>query len=184
MTDLSRAQVTWTGPPGFPAVSSFYYKTSDGVNLTALKAFFEAIKNNLPTSITLKYPGFGTTLDDTTGDTTGTWSAAAPADTVGTAAGGYSGVTGTCLTWHTGIYTGGRELKGRTFLVPLASICFNSDGRLQPATQASLKTAADALHPVSGGIQVYSPTKHTSAPVQTTKVPLMPVFLSSRRGSG
>lgn len=181
MTALVQARIQWTGMSGGPGISTFYWLDSDGVQMAAMRTFFEAIKANMPPSVTIKYPVVGNTIDDSTGLATGTWSTTAQSDTVGTNTGGYSAASGAVINWHTGIFTAGRELRGKTFLVPLGNLVYGTDGRIIPAAISSYKAAAAPLYAGTKPIRVYSPTAHTSAPVTGTDVPAKAVVLRSRR---
>lgn len=181
MASLCKIQISWTGISTGPGVSTFYLDNTGTPDLTPFKTFFEAIKTSIPAAVTIKYPSSGLRIDSFTGAATGTWAATAPADTVATGAGTYSAPVGAIINWRTGVYSAGRELRGKTFVVPLASVCFGGTGLLQGTTQTQLQNAAIALKNTAVTLVAFSKTHHDIAPVSTASVPLLAAVLRSRR---
>jgi len=63
--------------------------------------------------------------------------------------GNYAGGVGACATWLTAAVHGSKQLKGRTFIVPMAGAAYDSDGTLGSGTLASLRAAATTLAAVA-----------------------------------
>jgi len=181
MPSLAQAQVTWTGFAGAPGVSTFYWEAGGGVDLAALHSFIDGIKSAFPTGVTAKFPSTGVTIDEASGDVTGIWTDTAPADVVGAVPGSYSVVTGLCFNWTTGVYTAGRQLRGKTFIVPCAPVVFGSNGLVVPSTITAFETEAAALYAGPNPIRVYSRKNGVSAGVVDSDVSPKPAVLRSRR---
>jgi hypothetical protein len=142
---LQRVRVAWTNFSGAPGYSNFYSSVGTPPPLAAIRTFFEAVKTNLPTGLTLTYPGTGDEFNETTGQITGSWVATPPANTVGTGGANYVGPAGVVVEWLTSQVLDGRRPIGKTFLVPLIVSTFESDGSPTSAFVTSASAAAAAL---------------------------------------
>lgn len=123
--------------------------------LAALRAAFEAAKSAFPGGLTLEFPNTGDSIEDTTGELVGTWSAPAVANVSGasgtlTAAAG----VGACISWNTGGIINGRRLRGRTFLVPLSAAAYQENGTISDTVYPWLTTLAGAIQ-ASGPLAVW-----------------------------
>lgn len=181
MVTLHQLRVSWTGMKGGPGVSTFYSQTDKDVTLAHLHTFFDAIKYALPTSVTIKFPTVGSEIDSATGNVTGTWSSSLQPNVVGTDNGRYSAPSGAVINWHTGLYVGGRELRGKTFLVPCGSGVFESDGSLNNDWVRDFQLAAAGLCGPDDPIVIWSPLQGATAPAVAGTVPDKSVVLRSRR---
>lgn len=179
--DLHKYQLVWKGMSGGPGVSTFYFDAASAIPHTAMTTFVNALKTSVAATVTVQFPGSGITIDDATGNAVGSWTAAAPADVAMTSAGSYSSPVGAVINWRTGVYAGGRELRGKTFVVPLAAATMTSGGILSAATQSGIAAAANALAGSAVPPRVFSRANHTSAPVASATVPTLPAVLTSRR---
>jgi hypothetical protein len=127
-----------------------FYSSDETLLQPAVKAFITTVKQSFPVDVSFAVPSEGDTIDPTTGNLTGAWSAGTPATLVGGSNSVYAAPAGACISWTTNsIVTGiggrSRRLRGRTFLVPLASPVYQTDGSLEPATLGIMRTAASAL---------------------------------------
>jgi hypothetical protein len=181
MVDLNQYRVVWTGALGMPGVSTFYSEGSAAPLLAKLKTLFEALKTSIPNIVTITYPGGGNVIDSVTGQAKATWTATAPAPTVCTASGTYQGPTGAVINWNTGVFTNGRRLRGRTFVVPLANGAYGADGRLTPSNVTSFTAAANAAVGGTDGMVVYSSAHRLDGVVTSATVPSISAVLRSRR---
>lgn len=68
-------------------------------------------------------------------------STAAPADISGTGGTTFPGGVGAVIFWNTGALNGGHKVRGRTYVVPLSTNAFSTDGTLQSALVANVTTA-------------------------------------------
>lgn len=181
MTDLNQYRVQWTSSVGIDGVSTFYSTGAASVLLPRLRTFFEACKDLIPSDVTLVYPGTGNIVDSATGQATATWVATAPSNTICTGGGAYAKPVGAVINWRTSLYTGGRQLRGKTFLVPLTAGAFDTDGVLSTVAKGIIQTAASALPGGADGMQIYSTANRTNAAVTVATVPAIAAVLRSRR---
>lgn len=148
--DMNRIRMAWSGFPGAPGVSTFYV-TDPVPFLNALHAAMADITTRLPLDCTVSFPGEGDIVNDVSGLITGTWTTIALAPLTGTGVGAYAGVAGAACTWLTGGVVDGHRVRGRTFLVPLASGAFDTDGTLNPTALAQIRSDMTALYGVGAG---------------------------------
>lgn len=144
MADLRRIPVAWSGATGLPGVSVFYgpFGVDAGADLVT---FFNAIKAFFTSGLTWQIPVAGDGITDSTGLITGSWTAGTGGTVVATGAGTYAAGCGAYVNWGTSTIIGGRRLKGRTFLAPLVSSCYDSGGTITNANLTTMQTAASAL---------------------------------------
>ena len=141
---------TWSGFPGAPGYSIFYATPGTGIS-GDIKTFFTSCRTEMPSSVTITSPTGGDSFDPVTGTLTGTWSGGVGGTTVGMSAAAYAGPAGACVTWLTSGIANGRRVRGRTFLVPLSSSAYQTDGSLAPGSLTALQAAADTLVSSSAG---------------------------------
>lgn len=197
MTTLYRTRVQWTGFPGGPGISTFYGQIDSG--LTAdLHTMFAALAGYLPTDVDVQVENAGDAIEDTNGDLTGAWSTDSVLTIAGTNGDGYSAPVGAELVWLTSTILDGHRVKGRTFLVPIGSTSFGTDGALNATDQAAILAIAETFIAATVGNLVvwhrprvakaataYHPAVTARsgghAPVLGTEVPNKAVVLRSRR---
>lgn len=176
----------FSGAPGFTVMN--FVGTHDpgqaaGV-ATAIKDFFDDIANRIPDIATITYPGEATVHADD-GTLIGAVAFTAPTPTNCVGLGSYAAPVGARITWETGSIVAGRRIRGRTFLVPLVSSTFDTDGTLTSANQTLIQTAANtflttlAVGPLP--LAVWSQTTSTVSPVTSAVVPDQATVLRSRR---
>lgn len=149
---MSLFEVTtkWTGFPGAPGYTNFHvtnagiYQSAVNAAVEAAHKFFTDVKDNFPAVVKFDVQQEVKELDVATGALI----ALASASTTPTQISGGSayalgpGPSGGVVSWGTSGVHAGRRLRGRTFLVPLASNTYDDDGTLKTATITSLSTAA------------------------------------------
>jgi hypothetical protein len=69
----------------------------------------------------------------------------APAVVAGTSTAGYAGGAGLKVTWNTGQIRNGRRVRGSTFVVPLASTAYTTQGTISAGIITTVNTAASNL---------------------------------------
>jgi hypothetical protein len=144
MTTINRHVVTWSGATGLPGVSVFY--ATGGTDPTGdLVTFFGAIKSLFAPGVSWAILNSGDTIDDTTGTINGGWTGTGGNVVVSTGAGAYAAGVGCYINWSTGAIVGGRRLKGRTFLCPLLSNQYDTNGTIVNTSLATIATPATAL---------------------------------------
>lgn len=190
MANMLRMRCEWagTGVTG-GGLSTFYWASTMSGGPADVRAFFEAIKANIPSAVTITVPNEGDILEATTGDLIGAWSEPSGGGvTTGTFSGDYAQGVGVRVKWNTaGIYRG-RRVKGSTFIVPIGAALFGTNGLLDPATQSIFQTAASNLITASPDLVVYS-RKSDVAPatdgeintITSATVPSAVSWLRSRR---
>lgn len=129
MTAIQRYRVRWSGFPGAPGISTFYF-TAPTAPAADLHALYAGIATHLPSNTNISFDAGGDLIDDTNGALAGSWTAAGAASIPGGSTGTYAGPVGACIDWLTGSVINRRRLMGRTFFVPLSSTSFDTDGSL------------------------------------------------------
>jgi hypothetical protein len=145
MVAMNRCRVAWTGFTGAPGVSTFYFGSTT-IDMTALKAFFTAVANKVPTAVQFAIPQIGDQVNDTNGQIVGAWSGTGGGTVLGTGGvGAYAGSAGICIDWLTSSVIDGRRRQGRTYLVPGASTIYQSDGTIAEAHRTDCVNAGAAM---------------------------------------
>lgn len=143
---INRVRVLWSGFSGAPGYSNFYFDTAAAPPLAALQTMFTAFKPFFtagPPPLTWQVQNSGDTLDETTGKITGAWTGALQPAIVATgASANYVGSAGAVITWRSSTPVGGRRPVGKTYLVPLMTNQFDTDGSIIPATLTAILNAA------------------------------------------
>jgi hypothetical protein len=181
MTDIKQVRVAWTGAIGMPGVSTFYCTGDVATFRTALTAFFTADKSLYPSIVTITVPNTGSVIDSDSGLVTGTWTSGTSTSIACTGTGNFSAATGMVVNWHTGIYVGGRELRGKTFLVPMVVSTLSADGTPNATDRAGVQSDANTLAGTTASMVVYSRRANTIASVSSATVPDIAAVLRSRR---
>lgn len=160
----------------------------------AIRVFFQALIALLPNGLTIQVPAVGDTVDDATGTVIGTWGVGTPPAVVtGTSASVYAGQSGAVVHWLTTGLANGKRVRGRTYLVPLSTAAYDTQGSIATAALATIGGAAAALVVTLGGnLKVWHRPSAPGAPppapftgqsfgVVATRVPDLCVTLRSRR---
>lgn len=144
--------MTWTGFTGSPGYTNLYFINPEVPtlairNTTAgrVRTWFEAIKTTLPSTVNVAYPSEMEQLETETGTLMASLPIDALANTVGTLVGNFASPTGACVNWTTSLIVNGRKLRGRTFLVPMGSAAFQTDGTLKDSDRTAIVTASNTL---------------------------------------
>lgn len=148
---LQRVRLTWTGFKGAPGYSNFYFSPGTPPPLAALRTFFEAVKSFFPVGLTIAYPSTGDVISEVTGQITDSWTTSGVADTAGSGLSSYVGPAGAVVEWQTATVLDGRRPLGKTFLVPMNTAQFQSDGTLTDATRTAIQTAGAAFVSTTAG---------------------------------
>lgn len=156
MTQLMRVKTRWSGFSGGPGYTNLHFRgfgSGDGGGgsydvaaannaINRVNAFMGGIRTLLPSVVRVEVQSEVEILEDTTGELIGTLAGTDAPEHAGSATGGYSGPTGAVVNWKTGGIRNGRRVRGRTFLVPLASAAFGAAGTLLAASQTTLTNSA------------------------------------------
>lgn len=157
---ILRVKARWQIPGAGTAFTVLHFGSGTGSDPTdteasnsvsATRTFFEALKVYLPNVVTVDYMTDVEVIDVATGNLQGVVTAAAVASTSGTAgvSGTWSAPSGACITWTTGglrtVNSKPRRVRGRTFIVPLATGAYDSNGNLSAGFLTSANSAATGL---------------------------------------
>lgn len=199
MTTVLRVKARWGGFTGAPGFSVFHFRdfsqesftNADATNAASrVRTFFEAVAPWMPTGVTVQVEQDTEVIGIDSGQMEGIMTAGPQQLVSGTAnaAAGYAAAAGAVVTWRTSTVKNGRRMRGRTFLVPLSSSAFESNGTLQQGTINSILGAAPQLRESATGpeLGVYARPPQGGgtglfAPVSSYSVPDMGAILRSRR---
>jgi|SRR5664279_3718602 len=184
-TPIRKVVVHWNNTPAPNAVNVWYAFDSGGAFTADLRAWYAAFSSYIPSGVTVTFPTSGEVLADDTAAVSGVWSESAVSTVTGTAGGAYASGTGACFVWNTGVWNKRREIRGRTFMVPLAGMV-DTDGSLSTGFASAAATAtATFLGAATGSLCVWHrPVSFLGGnAVLTTSYALhdRPAFLNSRR---
>lgn len=157
MSVLYHVTARWSGFPGSPGFTNLYFAAVDPISTgstaaaDSVRSLFDDLKGFLSSSVhVLVLPNVeqineadGVLIDEFT-------LATPPADVVGTSASPYAGPSGMLLNWKTGSIVAGRRVRGRTFIVPMATNQYDSDGTITSGALAIAQTAVDAYRVRAG----------------------------------
>lgn len=183
----------WDGFPGAPGYTNLYFMGGGGLITDAqqvadrVRTAFGHLVPLFPTNMAINIDPEVPVIDESTGMTTDFRTIDPPSEIGGGGSGGYAGPTGAVVTWRTNDLRGGRRIRGRTFLVPLAGSAFEANGSLNSGSLIALRSFADEL--VGGDFDselvVWSrPTGGSggvAATVTSATIPDMAAVLRSRR---
>lgn len=153
MVNVSTVTATWTGFTGAPGYSLFRFAELD--TSTKLNAAGAAVRLFLVTLNSYMLPTWQISISPLvqhheigTGDLQGesTMSSTPPViPGTGTAGTVYAGGSGAVINWTTGATHGGRKVRGRTFLVPLLSNAFATDGTVSSGFVTAVTAGGNSL---------------------------------------
>lgn len=145
--DMNRVLVSWSGSGVVgSAVNVLSFAAEGGdPDVGAIGLAYAELQPILPVGVAISVAGSGDTYDDATGTLVGSWTAAGAGSFNGEAAFNPAAGVGACVTWNTGLIVNGRRLRGRTFLVPLATSAYDADGTLTASALTALQSFATAL---------------------------------------
>jgi hypothetical protein len=66
----------------------------------------------------------------------------------------FSAASGAVVHWHTSTLWRGRLIRGRTFVVPLSGLAYDTNGTLEPGALSLLQTVANGLINTTSGHMV------------------------------
>lgn len=181
MTVISQVRVAWTGLKGLPGVSTFYFDATTAIPLAGLRTLFDAGKATLPSPCVIQVPNSGLNIESTTGQPVSSWTSGSSAAVNCTGLNGYAAPVGGIINWTTGVYVGGRQLRGKTFLVPLITSQYDGDGTLVAASKTLWENAAATFLAGAPSFVIWSRKNGTVSPVTASAVPDKAVVLRSRR---
>ena len=144
MAGMNRIQVTWNTGSGGPGLSTFYLDNAV-TDVSALTAFFTALKPYAPPVVTWSIPSSGDQIDESNGHLVGSWTGTGGGSMTATGGTAYAAGTGLFIRWNTPLIVGTRRLKGRTFFCPLSSANYDTNGTIADSVVTAIQTAASNL---------------------------------------
>jgi len=184
---ILRIRSTWQNWPGAPGITDFYSRDLTAATYVPIvRAFFDSIKALLPTGLSIQTSGSCDEINEVNGQLTGSQSTTTPAVVTGSSSVVYAGASGACVTWNTAGVIAGKRVRGRTFLVPLITTCYDTNGSLSATTLTTLGTSAAGLITSGGGefVVFARPRAFTGGqahPITGATVPDLAAVLRSRR---
>lgn len=166
---LARVVVDWSGTMVRGQSNSvLMFEAGTGtVDTTALRACFATAALALPSGLTVTIPSSGDLVDEFTGTLIGAWTGSAVSTVAGSGGTKCAAGVGACATWQTGMVVAGKRLRGRTFLVPLASDAYDVDGTLTTAVKGYLDSFAGSLAAMPAFAVWHRPTFTGTGPGKT-----------------
>lgn len=153
MSGMIKVVSVWSGWQGAPGFTNFYFSPDaiqDNLHVTnvqaRVKAFWSAVSTCIPSGITITIAQDSQIIDSATGVINDTISAtAAQTTTAGAGPANFAAVAGACIIWRTATFINSRQLKGKTFVVPMANSAYDTDGTILAGRLADLRAAANGL---------------------------------------
>lgn len=149
---VSQIRTTWTGGPSSPGLTVMNVDGSGTTNwaaaAAAVRTFWSALGGGIPDEYSLQVEALIEEFNEGSGALIGEVSlgvADTPAPLPGTYTGTYAAGVGGRVDWLTSGIRNGRRVRGRTFIVPLASAAFDSAGAVSGANQTAWGTAGQTL---------------------------------------
>lgn len=147
MANLARVRTSWIGSPVVgPGVSTFYFAEASSGFVAAVSAFFVSIAARVPSGVMFTTLNTGDLVDINTGALTGTWTDGTTGTAATSGSGTYAAGVGARGRWATNGVRNGRRVRGSTFIVPLTSACYQSDGSIDGTVWTSLSSSFGTLY--------------------------------------
>lgn len=182
---IERLQVALTGGPGGNGVWTTYWLDAAAAQPQVLD-FCAAWRNGMPDDVTLSVPDTGDVINEETGDLTSVWAGGTDGGYAGIGSAGWAAGVGMMIGWRTAGIVDGRRVNGRSFMVPLVSTVFGTNGLpLTAWVDVFLDEANDLIAHTPGNMQIWSRPKGESLgsthSVVSATVPVTATSLRSRR---
>jgi hypothetical protein len=158
---VSRVVVDWSGWPGGTGNTVLHFADIRGDetgHLDKVRTFLVDVLGGpptltlLPSAVKLDINPIVQTFDENTGELVGTTIGTKPLQIVGGGGTNFSSPVGACIAWTTNLIhpvpggaAGPHLVRGKTFLVPLSTQTFDSDGSLAAATLTDMNAAVAAF---------------------------------------
>lgn len=150
MARIIRVKINWTGFVGSPGYTNLHFESPTGAPVDQLmvedaiditETWLAAFRPDLPTNCLTGVDSTVEELDENHGNIEAFWTGSPVAPAAGAASGQYAAGTGVCVNWGTDGVWNGRRVRGRTFIVPLGILGYNSDGTLAPPRLTAWRAA-------------------------------------------
>lgn len=190
---ITRITAVWSGFRGAPGYSNFFFggAPTDPVDAqsagVAVRNFLFEARSQFPSSVSISVNATADIIDEANGNITEQVDFEQPNLVQGLATGPYSAASGAVVNWNTGAYKSGRRVRGRTFLVPLASSSYDGRGDLSSGALSDIRagaailTGGSSLLPFVVWSRPVNGSGGTAHPVTSATVPDLGAVLRSRR---
>lgn len=141
----------WSGFTGAPGYSAFHFAGGGGLISDAQQVAdrvggaIGALQGVLPDDVRVAVEDEVERLDSDSGELLGAESIDPPSAFVGAGGSNFSAASGAVINWRTQDYRFGRRIRGRTFIVPLASAVYDSEGTLSSSALENLRDFGDRI---------------------------------------
>lgn len=142
-----RMLVDWSIPGAGPSATVLHINdggTSPQGAVTPIRTFFTALQSFLPNEVQVAINPEVHRLNTDTGILMEVLPIVPGAAIAGTSSSAWAAGTGFRVDWFTGVVIGGRQLRGRTFIVPSVG-SFGNAGEVNSTTVTAVNTAAGNL---------------------------------------
>lgn len=182
---MYRVRTSISGPHGAPYLNTAYFNVVGGLTaanaVADLHTFWEAIKGQISNQLVLTTEAEVAEIDIATGDVTGLVATAGATTTGIQESEAVPFATQGLLRWRTGVFVGGREVRGRWF-IPGVCEAVNSLGVPLASYRSTIDAAAAALIASSvSDLMIYSRKNRDAVPAITGTVWTDWAVLRSRR---
>ncbi|AXH79089.1 MAG: hypothetical protein [Circular genetic element sp.] len=190
---ILRITAQWQGFRGAPGYSNFFFagqaadQEQPAAHALAVRTFLAECAGYMPSSVNINIQPTASNIDETNGQVIGEVGFEAPGSVSGSGGTNYSAASGAVVNWNTTSFANGRRVRGRTFLVPLSSSAYDSQGDLASAPLTGIRNAARDLvaSPGPAPLVVWSRPRGgaggTDHVVTSASVPDLAAILRSRR---
>lgn len=167
---MLRVISVWTGKAGSPWYSTLYFDGTGSVDAQAavdqVDDLLDAIKGNQVAGVSGSIEPFVASVNPATGAVTGGYVVTPAAPHVSTAVGDMLPRAAQLqVTLKTGVYAGGREIKGKMYLPGFLSAYSDISGRVDDALRAAYVAVFDTLLSAGPDLVVWSRKNGVAYPV-------------------
>lgn len=142
----------FTGGPGYSVMHFFgdpYSPSTAQDNVEDVAAFWNAVADRLATGTTFSVQPDVHVVDEASGALVRVETTTPPAQGIFAGGAAYSAGVGACASWNTAAVHGSKQLRGRTFIVPLAGDQYDTTGTIGSIGLADMRAAAGTLAAVA-----------------------------------
>lgn len=144
MVQLNRVRTGFLGLKGLPGVCTMYFTDVTTV-IASLQEFWGQLAGLFPAPMTIQIATIGDIIESTTGALVGQWNLPAVSAIPALGQTVYSAPSGAVVDWLTATILDGHRVRGRSFLVPLSTNEYDSQGTILNATVDGLGLRSAAL---------------------------------------
>lgn len=152
---MAKVTIDWSGFPGGPGYTNLYLRDFTGSGaidqtivdsaVTKVDALLTAMRTRIPTTVITGVSPTIEAIEETDGSLQGFWTGSPAAPAGGGGGSAYSAPSGACISWYTSTVRNNRRIRGRTFIVPLATSAYEADGSLLGTFLTAMNTALTAF---------------------------------------